>query len=92
MDSACATTLRGGRGSLTTAGLPGRMIWAFSSPMDSRSGPSHSVWSRSMLVSTAQSQSKAFTESCRPPSPTSRITRSSSAIDKRRTMASVLNS
>ena len=61
MASACFTTLAGGSGSLTIAGLPGRMIWAFSSPMLSRSGPSHSMWSRSMLVMTAQSVSKALT-------------------------------
>jgi len=62
---ACAwlTTLAGGKGSLTMAGLPGRMICAFSSPMASRSAPSHSVWSNAMLVMTAQSVSKALTAS-----------------------------
>ena len=34
-----AVTLCGGSGSLTTTGRPGRMMPAFSRPMDSRSGP-----------------------------------------------------
>ena len=92
MAAACATTLAGGSGSLTIAGLPGRMICAFSRPMASRSLPRYSMWSSAMLVITAQSVSKAFTESKRPPRPTSRITRSSAASDSSRAMARVLNS
>ena len=49
----------------------------------SRSGPRYSMWSRSMLVITAQSASKALTASSRPPRPTSRITRSSARLRQR---------
>ena len=50
------------------------------------------MWSRSMLVMIAQSVSKAFTASNRPPRPTSRITRSSGSMESSRAMASVVNS
>ena len=42
-----AAALAGGSSSPTTAGRPARKMPAFSRPIDSRSGPSHSVWSRS---------------------------------------------
>ena len=92
MRAASSMTLRGGIGSLTMAGLPGRMMPAFSRPIDSRSVPRYSLWSMSMLVMTAQSPSKALTASRRPPSPTSRMTRSSGAAASRRAIASSVNS
>ena len=39
------------------AGRPARKMPAFSRPIASRSGPRYSVWSMSMLVTTAQSAS-----------------------------------
>jgi hypothetical protein len=72
--------------------LPARITPDFSRPIDSRSGPRYSLWSMSMLVTIAQSLSKALTASSRPPRPTSRMTRSSGVAAKSETIARSVNS
>ena len=89
---ACASTEAGGAGSPTTAGRPGRRIPAFSRPMASRSGPSHSLWSRPSCVITATSGSTTLTASRRPPSPTSSSATSTSARASSHSAARVPNS
>jgi hypothetical protein len=61
-------------------------------PIFSRVSPRYSVWSMSMLVTTAQSVSITLTASRRPPRPTSRITASSPRDANRCMIASVVNS
>jgi hypothetical protein len=92
MALAWSITLCGGIGSLTMAGLPARRMPAFSKPMLSRSGPRYSMWSRSMLVMTAQSASMMLTASSRPPRPTSRIATSGFSSIMQCRMPSVVNS
>ena len=74
------------------AGLPARMMPAFSKPIFSRVSPSSAAWSMSMLVMRAQSVSMMLTASSRPPRPTSRITASSPARAIACKMARVVNS
>ena len=86
------TATRSGAVSPTTAMLPGLTMPALSRAIPSRVGPSTSVWSKLMFVSTATIPSTTLVESHVPPSPTSTTAASTASSENQWRAAAVSSS
>ncbi len=75
-----------------TTRLPGLKMPDLSAAMSSSVGPSTSVWSKLMLVTTATSPSTTFVQSHRPPSPTSTTATSTASLANQASAAAVSSS